>query len=152
MLEAVVQKVPAPVGEREAPLRALIFDSHYDTYRGAIAYVRIMEGQLRPRMKIKMMSSNKVYEVSEVGIFTPGMTPTAGLAAGEVGYVVAGVKNVKDTRVGDTITDADRPAADPLPGYQRANPMVYCGFYPVDSNDYEDLRDALDKQTSTMRP
>ncbi|MGI6658428.1 MAG: translation elongation factor 4 [Dethiobacteraceae bacterium] len=145
VLEAVVQKVPAPVGEREAPLRALIFDSHYDTYRGAIAYVRIMEGQLRPRMKIKMMSSNKVYEVSEVGIFTPGMTPTAGLAAGEVGYVVAGVKNVKDTRVGDTITDADRPAADPLPGYQRANPMVYCGFYPVDSNDYEDLRDALDK-------
>ena len=128
VLEAVVQKVPAPVGEREAPLRALIFDSHYDTYRGAIAYVRIMEGQLRPRMKIKMMSSNKVYEVSEVGIFTPGMTPTAGLAAGEVGYVVAGVKNVKDTRVGDTITDADRPAADPLPGYQRPTPWCTAAF------------------------
>ncbi|HZK24164.1 MAG TPA: translation elongation factor 4 [Oscillospiraceae bacterium] len=145
VLEAVVQRVPAPQGERAAPLRALIFDSHYDSYRGAIAYVRITEGTLTERMKIKMMSNGKVFEVSEIGSFTPHMTRTGNLAAGEVGYVVAGVKNVKDTRVGDTITVADNPAVSPLPGYQKANPMVYCGFYPADSNDYVDLRDALEK-------
>ena len=145
VLEAVVQKVPPPNGDVKAPLQALIFDSHYDAYRGAIAYVRIMEGQIRERQKIKMMSNGKVFEVAEIGTFKPRMTRTDVLSAGEVGYIVAGVKNVKDTRVGDTITLAERPAAQPLPGYRRANPMVYCGFYPVDSNDYADLRDALEK-------
>jgi GTP-binding protein LepA len=145
VLEAVVNRVPPPAGQEDAPLRALIFDSHYDTYRGAVAYVRIMEGEIRERMKIKMMSNGKIFEVAEVGAFRPRMTRVESLGAGEVGYVVAGVKNVKDTRVGDTITSARQPATEPLPGYRRANPMVFCGLYPVDSNDYEDLRDALEK-------
>ncbi|MDW7650119.1 MAG: translation elongation factor 4 [Bacillota bacterium] len=145
VLDAVVERVPPPSGERGAPLRALIFDSHYDSYRGAVAYVRVMEGQIDERMKIKLMSNGKIFEVAEVGAFQPQMTRTGSLAAGEVGYLVAGVKNVKDTRVGDTITAAGRPASEPLPGYRKANPMVFCGLYPVDSGEYEDLRDALDK-------
>ena len=145
VLEAVVNRVPPPSAPEDAPLRALIFDSHYDAYRGAIAYVRVMEGEINERMKIKMMHSGKVFEVAEVGAFTPRMVREKKIAAGEVGYLVAGIKNVKDTRVGDTITSADKPAVQPLPGYRRANPMVYCGLYPVDSNEYEDLRDALDK-------
>jgi GTP-binding protein LepA len=145
VLEAVVSRVPHPAAELDAPLRALIFDSHYDAYRGAIAYVRIMEGEITERMKIKMMSNGKVFEVAEVGAFRPRMTKVESLTAGEVGYVVAGVKNVKDTRVGDTITSASAPATEPLPGYRRANPMVFCGLYPVDGAEYEDLRDALEK-------
>lgn len=145
VLEAVVSRVPPPSGKDDAPLRALIFDSHYDAYRGAIAYVRVMEGEIKERMKIKMMHSGKVFEVSEVGAFTPRMMREKTISAGEVGYLVASIKNVKDTRVGDTITSADRPAVQPLPGYRRANPMVFCGLYPVESNDYVDLRDALDK-------
>ncbi|MBT9142021.1 MAG: Elongation factor 4 [Dehalococcoidia bacterium] len=145
VLEAVVNRVPPPTGEADAPLRALIFDSHYDAYRGAVAYVRVMEGQIKERMKIKMMSNGKVFEVAEVGVFRPRMTRVEMLNVGEVGYLVAAVKNVKDTRVGDTITSAERPAAQPLPGYRRANPMVFCGLYPVESAEYEDLRDALEK-------
>ncbi|MBS3983555.1 MAG: translation elongation factor 4 [Dethiobacter sp.] len=145
VLEAVVSRVPPPSGDAAAPLRALIFDSHYDAYRGVVAYVRVMEGQINERMKIKMMSNGKVFEVAEVGAFRPRMTRVETLSVGEVGYLVAGVKNVKDTRVGDTITAAERPADQPLPGYRRANPMVFCGLYPVDSADYEDLRDALEK-------
>jgi GTP-binding protein LepA len=145
VLEAVVQRVPPPVGERNVSPRALIFDSHYDAYRGVIAYVRVMEGEIKDRMKIKMMSNGKTFEVAEVGYFRPLMTRSASLSAGEVGYVIAGVKNVKDTRVGDTITSAEHPATVALPGYRKANPMVYCGLYPVDSGEYEDLRDALDK-------
>lgn len=145
VLEAVVLRIPPPVGDPSLPLRALIFDSHYDPYRGGIAYVRVIEGEMKARMKIKMMSSNKIFEVSEVGYFRPLMTQSAGLAVGEVGYVVAGIKNVRDTWVGDTITSAERPAEKPLPGYRKANPMVYCGLYPVDSGEYDDLRDSLEK-------
>ena len=145
VLEAVVNRVPPPAGEADAPLRALIFDSHYDAYRGVVAYVRVMEGHIKERMKIKMMSNGKIFEVAEVGVFRPQMSRVETLNVGEVGYLVAGVKNVKDTRVGDTVTAAERPAAQPLPGYRRANPMVFCGLYPVDSADYENLRDALEK-------
>ncbi|NLM45209.1 MAG: elongation factor 4 [Firmicutes bacterium] len=145
VLEAIVHRVPPPKGELDAPLRALIFDSHYDAYRGVIAYLRVMEGRLLPRQKIKMMASGKEFEVTEIGAFRPEMMPVEMLRAGEVGYLVAGIKNVQDSRVGDTVTEADNPAAEPLPGYRRVNPMVYCGFYPADSGDYDNLRDALEK-------
>ncbi|HHX74120.1 MAG TPA: elongation factor 4 [Firmicutes bacterium] len=145
VLEAIVQRVPPPQGRPDAPLRALIFDSHYDAYRGVIAYIRVMEGHIAPRQRIKMMSGGKDFEVAEIGTFRPQMAPAEVLRAGEVGYLVAGIKNVKDSRVGDTVTAADNPAAEPLPGYRRANPMVYCGFYPADSGDYDSLRDALEK-------
>lgn len=145
ILEQIVKKIPPPSGDDTAPLRALIFDSHYDSYKGVIAYVRVVEGTLKNGMKIKMMQTGKEFEVNEVGVFLPEAKPTGELYAGEVGYVAASMKNVKDTRVGDTITDAKRPASEPLPGYRRATPMVYCGLYPVDTVDYEDLRDALDR-------
>lgn len=145
VLEAVVNKMPPPRGDEEAPLRALIFDSLYDSYKGVIIYVRVMDGIIKPGMKIKMMATEKVFEVTEVGYFRPGLTKTQELAAGQVGFVVASIKNVKDTRVGDTVTDANRPAPTPLPGYKQVTPMVYCGLYPVDNADYDDLRDALDK-------
>ena len=145
VLEAVVNKMPPPRGDEEAPLRALIFDSLYDSYKGVIIYVRVMDGKITPGMKIKMMATEKVFEVTEVGYFRPGLTKTQELAAGQVGFVVAAIKNVKDTRVGDTVTDANRPASAPLPGYKQVTPMVYCGLYPVDNADYDDLRDALDK-------
>ncbi|MBS4022022.1 MAG: translation elongation factor 4 [Dethiobacter sp.] len=145
ILEAVVNRVPPPAGNADDPLRALIFDSHYDPYRGVVAYVRVMDGEITPRMKIKMMAGNKTFEVAEIGYFRPLMTKASSLSAGEVGYIVAGVKNVKDSRVGDTITAADRPASRPLPGYRKANPMVYCGLFPVDSADFDELRDALEK-------
>jgi GTP-binding protein LepA len=145
VLEAVVSRIPPPAGNQANPLQALIFDSHYDSYRGVIAYVRVMNGEIRPRMKIRMMSAEKVFEVAEVGFFRPLMTRTEVLVAGEVGYVVAGVKNVRDCRVGDTITDAVSPAAEPLPGYRKAVPMVYCGLYPVDGAEYDNLREALEK-------
>lgn len=145
VLEAIVEKVPPPRGADEAPLRALIFDSLYDSYKGVIIYVRVMDGEIKPGMKIKMMATEKTFEVTEVGYFRPTMTKTTELTAGQVGFVVAAIKNVKDTRVGDTVTDANNPTAEPLPGYKQVTPMVYCGLYPVDSADYDDLRDALEK-------
>lgn len=145
VLEAIVKKIPAPKGSEAEPLRALIFDSLYDSYKGVIAFVRIVEGKIEPGRKIKMMSTGKIFEVTEVGIFSPEMVSTDSLRAGEVGYVVAGIKNVKDTRVGDTITDAENPAKQPLPGYKKAVPMVFCGVYPADGEDYEKLREALEK-------
>ena len=145
ILERIVRDVPPPDGDPEAPLQALIFDSVYDSYRGVITYIRVVDGSIKKGMKIQMMSTGKTFEVTEVGAFTPRPVPVDELSAGEVGFVVAGIKNVKDTRVGDTITDAERPAAEPLPGYRRVNPMVYCGMYPVDSSDYDDLKEALEK-------
>lgn len=145
VLEAVVQKVPAPEGDPDAPLQALIFDSYFDPYRGVIASVRIVNGTVRKGMKIRMMATNKTYEVTEVGTSTPRQTPTDELTVGDVGYVAAAIKTVGDTRVGDTITDAARPATEPLPGYRKINPMVFCGLYPIDTSEYNDLRDALEK-------
>lgn len=145
VLEAVVQGVPAPSGELEAPLKALIFDSLYDNYKGAISFIRVFDGVCKTGMRIRMMGSGKEFDVTEVGTFSPDMTPRAELRAGEVGYLVASIKNVADTRVGDTITDAARPTAQALPGYKKANPMVFCGIYPADGAEYNDLRDALEK-------
>ena len=146
VLEDIVQNVPAPQGDSQAPLRALIFDSQYDPYRGVIVYFRIMEGTLSTGMKVKMMATGGEYEVLECGYLLPmGMGPCETLTAGEVGYFTASIKNVKDTRVGDTITEADRPAAEPLPGYRPAQAMVYCGVYTEDGSKYPDLRDALEK-------
>lgn len=145
ILEAVIEKIPAPEGEEDKPLKALIFDSHYDSYRGALSYIRIVEGVLKKGMNIQMMSTGKTFEVTDVGVFAPQMTFVDELRAGEVGFVGASIKNVKDTQVGDTITDADNPTTEPLAGYRRATPMVYCGLYPVDTSDYGDLRDALEK-------
>jgi GTP-binding protein LepA len=145
ILEQIVEKVPAPEGDPDAPLRALIFDSLYDSYKGVIIYMRVVDGTIRKGMQIKMMATGKTYEVTEVGAFTPHPVMMEELSVGEVGYVCANIKNVKDTRVGDTITEADRPAAEPLPGYRKINPMVFCGMYPVDSSEYDDLREALEK-------
>lgn len=145
ILEAVVQKVPAPKGDAEAPLQALIFDSNYDAYRGALSYVRVMEGTLRNDGRIEMMANGKIFDTTEVGVFAPHMKQVKALYPGEVGYVAASIKNVTDTEVGDTITDADNPALEPLPGYRKATPMVYCGLYPVENNQYGELKDALDK-------
>ena len=145
VLEAVVKKIPPPSGDKGAPLKALIFDSFYDSYRGAISYVRIFEGSVSPGMKIKMFSTGKSFEVDQVGIFTPAPTPVEELSAGSVGFITAGIKNVRDTRVGDTITDSDNPADKPLPGYKKMNSMVFCGIYTADGSDYEALRDALEK-------
>lgn len=145
ILEQVVQKVPAPTGDHAAPLKALIFDSHYDPYKGVIIYVRVMDGSIRAGSKIKFMATNKTFEVIEVGAFMPRMTIVDELNIGDVGFIVAGIKNVGDTRVGDTITNAARPALEPLPGYRRMNPMVFCGLYPIDTTDYNDLREALEK-------
>lgn len=146
VLEYVVQKVPAPEGEEDAPLKALIFDSYYDSYKGVIAYVRIKEGRVAPGMKIRMMATGKEFEVTEVGYLVPaGLLNSEELLAGEVGFIAASIKNVKDTRVGDTITTVKNPAKEPLPGYKKVNPMVYCGIYPADGSKYQDLRDALEK-------
>ncbi|MDI3257342.1 MAG: translation elongation factor 4 [Kyrpidia sp.] len=145
ILEAIVRTIPAPEGDPDAPLQALIFDSHYDPYKGVIVYVRVVNGVLRPGMRIRMMATGAEFDVVEVGTFKPKMTPVEELAVGDVGFVAAAIKNVRDTRVGDTVTDAFRPAARPLPGYRKINPMVFCGLYPVDSNDYQDLREALEK-------
>ncbi len=145
VLESVVNHIPPPEGDEDAPLRALIFDSYYDTYRGVIAYVRVMEGTMKAGDHIRMMYSGKEFEINDLGIFQPFLIPTDELKAGDVGYVTAGIKNVRDTRVGDTITHAKRPADTPLPGYKKIVPMVYCGIYPADGAEYEDLRDALEK-------
>jgi GTP-binding protein LepA len=145
VLEAIVKHVPAPQGDEEGPLQALIFDSYFDSYKGAISYFRVVSGQLKKGDFIRMMSSGKEYEVMELGVLSPYMQEVELLKAGEVGYMAAGIKNVSDTKVGDTITHAHRPAAEPLPGYKVVKPMVYCGLYPLENNDYERLRDALDR-------
>jgi GTP-binding protein LepA len=145
ILEAVVQRIPPPRGNPQAPLKALIFDSHYDVYRGAVAYIRVVDGVVKVGEGIKMMSSGREFEVTQLGVFRPQMVSVEELAAGEVGCLLASLKDVKDTRVGDTITHTNRPAADPLPGYRAARPMVYAGLYPVNNEDFEDLRTALEK-------
>jgi len=145
VLEAVVQKVPAPQGDPDASLQALIFDSYFDAYRGVIASIRVVNGTLRKGMKIKMMATGKAFEVTEIGTSTPRQTQVEELTVGDVGYVAASIKTVGDTRVGDTITDASRPAAEPLSGYRKINPMVFCGLYPIETNEYNDLREALEK-------
>ena len=146
VLEAIVHGVPAPQGNREAPLQALIFDSQYDSYRGVIVYLRVKNGVLRPGMDIRMMATGAEYKVIEVGILHPNeMIPVDALGAGEVGYLTASIKTVADTRVGDTVTESLRPCAQPLPGYKTVQPMVYSGVYPADGSKYGDLRDALEK-------
>ena len=145
LLNAIVTQVPPPQGDPEAPARALIFDSVYDTYRGVVTYVRVVDGQLSRREKSLMMSTGAAHDTLEVGVISPEPTPTDGLGAGEVGYLITGVKNVRQARVGDTVTSAARPAAEPLPGYANPRPMVFSGLYPVDGDDYPDFRDALDK-------
>lgn len=145
VLNAMVRQVPPPTGSVKASLKALIFDSWFDSYQGAIVLVRIFDGVVKPGMKIKLMSTGRIFEVSEVGIFSPKRTKTSELKAGAVGYVVAGMKDVSDTKIGDTITDADRSTATPLPGYRDVKPLVFCGLYTMDNADYEDLRDSLDK-------
>ncbi|MCU1805516.1 translation elongation factor 4 [Cytobacillus firmus] len=145
ILEQVVEKVPAPVGNPDAPLKALIFDSLYDAYRGVVAYIRVVEGTVKVGDKIKMMATGKEFEVTEVGVFTPKSTPLPELSVGDVGFLTAAIKNVGDTRVGDTITSAKNGAAEALPGYRKMNPMVYCGLYPIDSAKFNDLREALEK-------
>ena len=146
VLERIVTDIPAPKGDENAPLQALIFDSIYDNYQGAIAYVRIKNGTVKVGDKIRLMSSNKTFTVTEVGYFEPGSyLPTDKLIAGEVGYIAASIKSLSDVRVGDTITVDDNPALEPLPGYKKVNPMVYCGLYPVDGSDYENLKVALEK-------
>lgn len=145
VLEAIVEKIPEPKDESDKPLRALIFDSHFDPYKGAIANVRIMEGSVKTGDRICMMSSGKEFEVIETGVFLPRMYAIKSLECGSVGYFAASMKNVRDCRVGDTVTRADNPAHDALPGYRPATPMVYCGLYPVDTSEYDNLRDALEK-------
>nr|WP_277995772.1 translation elongation factor 4 [Moorella thermoacetica] len=145
ILEAIIRRVPPPRGDGEAPLQALIFDSIFDSYRGAIPYFRVVQGRVRKGDRIRFMATGAEFEVNEVGVFTPAPRPVESLAAGEVGFLSASIKNVKDTRVGDTITSAERPAPAPLPGYRKVMPMVYCGLFPVESERYDDLRDALEK-------
>ena len=146
VLEQIVTKIPAPTGDASAPLQALIFDSVYDSYKGVIVFCRIKEGTVKKGTRIRMMATGAVEEVVEVGYFGAGQfIPCDELSAGMVGYVTASIKNVKDTRVGDTITDDERPCDAPLPGYKKVNPMVYCGVYPADGSKYQDLRDALEK-------
>lgn len=145
VLEAVVNRVPAPKGDPEAPLQALIFDSKFDAYKGVMLYVRVVNGCLKKGMSIRLMATGKVYDVTEVGVFKPAMVNVPELGEGQVGFLAAAIKTVKDARVGDTITDNNRPAKEPLPGYRKATPMVYCGLYPIENSDYDNLRDALEK-------
>ena len=145
ILEAIVNKVPAPPDKSDEPTRALIFDSRFDAYKGAIAYVRVKEGTIKAKDTIRMMHDNKDFDVTELGIFTPNLVPVQDLPCGSVGCIAASIKNVADCHVGDTVTLADNPAPEPLPGYRKAVSMVYCGLYPTDSKDYENLRDALEK-------
>lgn len=145
VLEAIVARVPAPQGDAEAPLKALVFDSKFDAYKGVVLYIRIMQGRLRKGMKIRMMATGAEFDVTEVGYFKPGIVNVDELEEGQVGFFAASIKNVKDARVGDTVTDADNPAEKALPGYRKATPMVYCGLYPVENSDYDNLRDALEK-------
>lgn len=145
VLERVVEKLPPPEGDENAPLKALIFDSYYDSYKGVVCYVAIKEGSVKAGTKIKLMASDKSYEVTELGVFAPGFVPMQELRAGDVGYIIASIKNVRDARVGDTITEFSNPAKEALPGYRPAVPMVFSGIYPVDGADYVELREALEK-------
>ncbi|WP_457567740.1 translation elongation factor 4 [Desulfurobacterium sp.] len=145
ILEAIVKRVPPPSGDKNKPLKALIFDSYYDNYRGVIPFVRVYDGVIKPGMKIKLMSNGKEFEVVEVGTQAPFMTKLDELGPGEVGYIAANIKNIEDTQVGDTITDAENPTEKPCPGFRPAKPMVFAGLYPVDSDRYEDLKEALEK-------
>lgn len=145
VLAQIVDLIPPPPGDEKKPLKALIFDCLYDNYKGAVSYVRVVDGSVRAGTRIRMMSSNKEFEVTEVGVFTPSHQPVQELAAGEVGYIAASIKSVAETKVGDTITDAANPAKEALPGYQQAQPMVFCGIYPADGARYDDLKEALDK-------
>ena len=142
ILEQIVEYVPAPTGDIAAPLKALIFDSVYDSYRGVVLNVRIMDGMVKPGDKIQLMSNGKTFEVTEVGVFSPKAIQRDYLMVGDVGYITASIKTVQDTRVGDTITLANNPASEPLEGYRQMNPMVYCGLYPIDTSRYNDLREA----------
>ena len=146
MLERIVSDIPAPSGDPDAPLRALIFDSQYDPYKGVIVYMRLMDGHMEPGMKVRMMATGAEFQVIECGYMHPlGLAPSDGLSAGEVGYFTASIKNVADTHVGDTVTGVENPTPEPLPGYRKAQPMVYCGIYTEDGSKYPDLRDALEK-------
>jgi GTP-binding protein LepA len=145
VLEAIVTRIPPPRGDVEAPLRALIFDAKYDAYRGVIVYLRLFDGHLHAGMRIRMMATGREFVVDEVGVFTPFMTPVRALDAGEVGYLIASIKNVRDSKVGDTVTDAARPTPQALPGYRSATPMVFAGIFPVSSDDVQDLKEALEK-------
>jgi len=145
LLDRVVERVPAPVGDPDAPARAAIFDSVYDSYRGVVTYVRMVDGALKPRERIQMMSTRAVHEILEIGVSSPEPTPSNGLGVGEVGYLITGVKDVRQSKVGDTVTTASKPATEALPGYTEPLPMVFSGIYPIDGSDYPDLREALDK-------
>ncbi|EQK41891.1 GTP-binding protein LepA [[Clostridium] bifermentans ATCC 638] len=145
VLEAIVKNVPAPQGDKEAPLKALIFDSYYDAYKGVVAYVRVYEGTVKKGMTIKMMNTNKKFEVTEVGVMAPGQRELDELSAGDVGYIAASIKDIRSCCVGDTITDANNPTENSMPGYKKATPMVYCGIYPGEGEKYENVRDALEK-------
>ncbi len=145
VLEAIVKQIPAPSGEEDAPLRALVFDSYYDSYRGVVAFIRIKEGQVKKGDRIKMMSTGKSFDVTEVGVISPAQKPVAALYSGDVGYLCASMKEVKSCRVGDTITSDSNPAKEPLPGYKKVTSMVYCGIYPAEGEEYNSVRDALEK-------
>jgi GTP-binding protein LepA len=145
LLNRIVKDVPAPVGDPTAPARAMIFDSVYDTYRGVVTYVRMVDGRLSPRQRVRMMATRATHELLELGVISPEPMPTGGLSVGEVGYLITGVKDVRQSRVGDTVTDAAAPAVEPLGGYRDPKPMVFSGLYPMDGSDYPLLRDALDK-------
>ncbi|MGD9569015.1 MAG: translation elongation factor 4 [Sedimentibacter sp.] len=145
VLEAIVKQVPPPTGDEESPLKALVFDSYYDSYRGVVAYIRVKEGQVKKGDRIRMMSTNKTFDVTEVGIVSPTQKPVAALYSGDVGYLCASMKEVKSCRVGDTITSDDNPAKEPLPGYKKVTSMVYCGVYPAEGEEYNSVRDALEK-------
>lgn len=145
VLEAIAEKIPAPKADKEQPLRALVFDSHYDSYKGVIAYIRVFDGKISADEKIMMMATGSKIEPVEIGVFAPGMKPVASLEAGDVGYIATGLKTVSDCRVGDTITSALKPAEKPLPGYQKAKPMVFAGVYPTEGEDYGNLKEALEK-------
>jgi GTP-binding protein LepA len=145
VLEAIVARIPPPSGDPEAPLKALVFDSFYDSYQGVVIYVRLKDGHVRPGTKVLLMSNGRTYDVQQVGVFSPDMRPVDELSAGQVGYITASIKRVADAKVGDTITEAARPTAEPFPGYRDAKPMVFAGLYPIEDTDYEALRDALEK-------
>ncbi|RMD59364.1 MAG: elongation factor 4, partial [Nitrospirae bacterium] len=145
VLEAIVKRIPPPRGDRNNPLKAMIFDSWFDNYLGVIIMIRVFEGEIRKGMKIKLMAIDKTYEVDRIGVFTPKMKEVESLSAGEVGYVVANIRNVSHTKIGDTVTDAEHPTPQPCAGYKEAKPMVFCGFYPVETSQYEALKNALSK-------
>src|SRR5919204_4265848 len=145
VLEAIVHRLPEPKGDRDAPLKALIFDSWYDAYRGVIILTRVIDGVLRPGMKIRLMAKGQEYQVEQVGVFSPKPQPVDSLGVGEVGFIFAGIKTVTDAQIGDTITEAARPTAEPFPGFKESKPMVFAGLYPVEGSEYPELRDALEK-------